>query len=657
MDYFESTSSSYAGARRELFSAHESLREYFAKYGDITEVMVMKDPTTRRSSSEELARVCVKDYIFLRVFANEILQKFCIISRCKHCAFLLKKRPQVFNTYKQLERTTPWVTCRRFAGSTRPPPVVLTLTRCLAGLVILVLFVFRSSNASRRGISTDNVLEMENEKQQIQLAQRSGFFKASEADDIDQVFFLSGTHSTSGTGSTTPGEKRPSKIPPVGIEPTPYGTPCISRQELLPTEPRRPMPVGFGFITFADPSGVDKVLAQGTHELDGKKKTSIRAFSNIPFEKNFYSHIILHTQKRIVEKRKNKCGPSAARVTYGPCIENYYFSIARDSQVKENFYSHIILHTQKRIVEKRKNKCGPSAARVTYGPCIENYYFSIARDSQVKELKFSLSAIIVGRLEAYTEGPAGLADSQYSFHKGRSTIDAIQTVLSTARSVISGKRWHRGTKEYCTIITLDVRNAFNSAQSNKIPIALSQMEVPAYLLRIVTSYFCDRVLEFTMDDGAETYYVTAGVPQGSVLGPILWNVMYDRILRIKLPEPAKIVGFADDIAVTVVAKHLDLVEFYSNETIRLVRAALTDLGLQTADQKTEVLLVTNRKVRETIIFRAGDHYIASAFCMQYLGVHIDARLLFDEYLRIVIDKANRVNRCSVESYAQYRRSK
>jgi hypothetical protein len=28
---------------------------------------------------------------------------------------------------------------------------------------------------------------------------------------------------------------------------------------------------GFGFITFADPASVDKVLAQGSHELDGKK--------------------------------------------------------------------------------------------------------------------------------------------------------------------------------------------------------------------------------------------------------------------------------------------------------------------------------------------------------------------------------------------------
>lgn len=35
---------------------------------------------------------------------------------------------------------------------------------------------------------------------------------------------------------------------------------------------------GFGFITFADPNSVDKVLAQGSHELDGKKVLTIIFF-------------------------------------------------------------------------------------------------------------------------------------------------------------------------------------------------------------------------------------------------------------------------------------------------------------------------------------------------------------------------------------------
>uniref|UniRef100_A0ABD2WBN1 Reverse transcriptase domain-containing protein n=2 Tax=Trichogramma kaykai TaxID=54128 RepID=A0ABD2WBN1_9HYME len=176
---------------------------------------------------------------------------------------------------------------------------------------------------------------------------------------------------------------------------------------------------------------------------------------------------------------------------------------------------------------------------------------------------------------------------------------------------------------------------------NNILAALNRIRTPEYLLKIIY-YFQASVLEYDTDDGPESCSITAGVPQGSVLGPILWNVMYDSILRLRLEEGVRIVGFADDIAVVAVVGTTYEVEDILSRAIARVRDVLWGLGLETADHKTEALLLSKKRRLETITIKVGDCFIASSPCIRYPGLQLDARLTFNDHLRAASEKASRV---------------
>ena len=118
-----------------------------------------------------------------------------------------------------------------------------------------------------------------------------------------------------------------------------------------------------------------------------------------------------------------------------------------------------------------------------------------------------------------------LAGNHYGFRNGRSTIDAINQVVGKGNEAISGKRWKDGSKKYCLLVTLDVRNAFNSNMWKNICQALDKLDVPAHLKDMIKSYFMNRLLVYDTEGGSKEYQITGGIPQGLVFGSPLWNIM------------------------------------------------------------------------------------------------------------------------------------
>lgn len=249
-----------------------------------------------------------------------------------------------------------------------------------------------------------------------------------------------------------------------------------------------------------------------------------------------------------------------------------------------------------------------------------------------------LERIILNRLTQCTESESGLSKRQFGFRKGVSTVDAIRTVVQNAEKASKQKR--RGNR-FCAVVTIDVKNAFNSASWEAIALALHRMRVPGYLCSMLKSYFQNRVLVYETELGQKSIRITAGVPQGSILGPTLWNAMYDGVLMLELPNGVEIVGFADDVVLTVTGETLEEVKMLTTEAIDTVEAWMTGAKLQLAHHKTELVLVSNLKAVQRVEINIGRQDISSKRALKHLGVMVDDRLNFNAHVDYACEKASK----------------
>ena len=241
----------------------------------------------------------------------------------------------------------------------------------------------------------------------------------------------------------------------------------------------------------------------------------------------------------------------------------------------------------------------------------------------------TINSRLVGHFDAFHP----LNNLQYGFRRKRGTEQAIHQAL---------RFYRRKCEEHRLVaaISLDIKGAFDHAEWPIIVRCLSRAAVPHYLVRCVQSYFQDRTVEC---EGQRTN-LERGCPQGSVLGPSLWNIVYDGAIdRIHMDYP-EVCVYADDTLVIIGCDTFEELEEEVTDCIELVSHKLGELGLKLNFEKTEILFRDLRTPRERNAdrrypkFTAGGVDIEPSRVIKYLGVLIDSKLTFDEHLRDVKER-------------------
>jgi len=224
-------------------------------------------------------------------------------------------------------------------------------------------------------------------------------------------------------------------------------------------------------------------------------------------------------------------------------------------------------------------------------------------------------------------------DEQYGYCPGRSTEMAINHVIEYVKS---------GEEKYTNLLFVDISGAFDNLWWPSLFKAIADIGTPQYLLNVLKSYVTERSVTYRSKFAQTQKDISKGCPQGSVLGPTLWNIMMDTLVR-DLRGTAGCVAYADDLVV-----------MYKGHSRRQL--------CNTAAAVSEVLnkwCITNRLTispsKSAILQFGGDfnrnnpvkcklfgRYVKTVQEWTYLGVVLDNKLLFRQHVKATNTKASTV---------------
>lgn len=246
-----------------------------------------------------------------------------------------------------------------------------------------------------------------------------------------------------------------------------------------------------------------------------------------------------------------------------------------------------------------------------------------------------LERIILARLQPWLEDAAAIPNEQHGFRAQHSTAHQLMRVT---KYITQGFNRRQATGA----ILLDVAKAFDKVWHDGIIYKMLQLNAPFWIVRIIQSFLQERTFKVKLGTAMSSLkQVEAGVPQGSVLSPTLYNIYTHDIPKTNNTLLAQ---YADDRAVLTRSSQVRFITGRLQEAADSLESWFRKWLIKVNATKSVSTLFSKRNLEPgNMSITLYDEEIPWKKTAKYLGVLLDSRLTWHANTTAVITKARKVS--------------
>ncbi len=203
--------------------------------------------------------------------------------------------------------------------------------------------------------------------------------------------------------------------------------------------------------------------------------------------------------------------------------------------------------------------------------------------------------IILNRLTSYLIDNNTIKDRQHGFRPNKGTSTAIATTYETIANALADKY-------QVTVVLRDVAKAFDKVWHNGLKYKLIRLGLPPILEKILCTFLDHRTAKISIgNDYSNNINLLSGVPQGSILSPVLYT-LYTNDLPAAGPGTLDTI-YADDITqvITTPSKSKNMMKIKLEREIERINRYERLWKIKTSEEKFKIIPIAKYKTYPTIV--------------------------------------------------------